>query len=115
LSSFLPRALAAARERAPRIARALLLRKANGHWRDLAAGLGCATIHVDHRAVQRATVAEIRASGYPVLAYTVNDPVRALELLRWGVAAVFSDVPDAILAAIAAAPSCAAQRTETVP
>jgi glycerophosphoryl diester phosphodiesterase len=104
LSSFLPQALVAARARAPGVARALLLRKAGGRWRGLAAALGCATIHIDHRALQRSAVAEIRAAGYPVLAYTVNDPARAVELLHWGVASVFSDVPDVILAAIAAHP-----------
>jgi glycerophosphoryl diester phosphodiesterase len=123
LSSFLPQALAAARDRAPRVARGLLLRKARGRWRSLAAASGCATIHIDHRALQRSTVAEIRAEGYPVLAYTVNDPERAVELLRWGVTSVFSDVPDTILAAIAAdpsraaaaLPSAAALRAEAVP
>lgn len=109
LSSFLPQALAAVRDRAPRLARGLLLRKAGGRWRSLAAALDCATIHIDHRVLQRATVAEICDAGYPVLAYTVNDPARAVELLHWGATSVFSDIPDAILAAIAADPAGAGE------
>ena len=46
-------------------------------------------------------MAEIRESGYGCLAYTVNDAGRAIELFGWGVNAVFSDVPQVILAAIA--------------
>ena len=41
----------------------------------------------------------VRAAGYPVLAYTVNDPARARHLFDWGVTSVFSDAPDIILAA----------------
>ena len=44
-----------------------------------------------------ARVAAIRAAGYPLMAYTVNDPARARLLYAWGVTSVFSDVPDNIL------------------
>jgi glycerophosphoryl diester phosphodiesterase len=40
-----------------------------------------------------ALVAEVREAGYPLLAYTVNDPGRAHTLFGWGVTSVFSDVP----------------------
>jgi glycerophosphoryl diester phosphodiesterase len=55
------------------------------------------SIHADHRHLRPAIVAEIRDSGYAVLAYTVNDAARARELFGWGVASVFSDVPHMIL------------------
>jgi glycerophosphoryl diester phosphodiesterase len=97
ISSFLPAALAAARDRVPAIARGLLLRDRPPDWRVLAEGLGCATIHADHQYLRPATVAEIRDWGYSVLAYTVNDAARARELFAWGVASVFSDVPHMIL------------------
>jgi glycerophosphoryl diester phosphodiesterase len=48
-------------------------------------------------------VADLRdlvARGVPVLLYTVNDPTRARELLDAGASAIFTDVPDAILAAL---------------
>jgi len=98
ISSFLGEALAAARDRAPAIARGLLVGAFPRNWRLRAHRLGCATINADHRRLRAATVAEIRESGYSVLAYTVNDAARARELFAWGVASVFSDVPHVILA-----------------
>ena len=40
----------------------------------------------------------MKATGLPLLAYTVNDPARARALFEMGVDGVFSDAPDAILA-----------------
>lgn len=102
ISSFVPEALAAARERAPAVARGLLVKALAGHWRRLAEALGCAAVGADHRLLRPASVAEIRKAGYSALAYTVNEPARARELLDWGVASVFSDVPHVILAALPA-------------
>jgi glycerophosphoryl diester phosphodiesterase len=99
ISSFLPEALAAARDRAPGIARGLLFRAVPRNWRVRAEALGCVTIHAEQRRLRPAIVAEIRRSGYDVLAYTVNDAARARELFAWGITSVFSDVPHMILAA----------------
>ena len=63
------------------------------NWRGLAERLGCAAIHADHRRLHPTLVAEIREAGYPLLAYTVNDPAQAHTLFGWGVTSVFSDVP----------------------
>jgi glycerophosphoryl diester phosphodiesterase len=93
ISSFRVKALAAARVRAPEIARGILFRVIPRNWRILADRNGCATIHADHRRLRPAVVAEIRRSGYPLLAYTVNDPERAKTLYDWGVTSVFSDAP----------------------
>ena len=102
ISSFVTDALTGALDRAPAIARGLLVRAPAGNWRRRAEALGCTTINADHRLLRPAVVAEIRRAGYSVLAYTVNDVARARELFDWGVAAVFSDVPHIILAAVAA-------------
>ena len=93
ISSFHQEALAAAQAGAPQIARGILFHAVPKNWRLLADSLGCATIHVDHRNLHSALVAEIRGSGYPVLAYTVNDAARAHTLFGWGVTSVFTDVP----------------------
>jgi glycerophosphoryl diester phosphodiesterase len=93
ISSFLPEALSAARTRTPEIARGILFRIIPKNWRAHAERLGCATIHADHRRLHPATVAEIRRSGYSLLAYTVNGSGRANTLFDWGVTSVFSDVP----------------------
>jgi len=105
ISSFVPDALEAVRQRAPAIARGLLLRSATGkRWR-CADALGCATVNVDHRHLHPAVVAEMRKAGYSVLAYTVNDEGRARELFEWGVSSVFSDVPQMIFPQLPVGPS----------
>jgi glycerophosphoryl diester phosphodiesterase len=99
ISSVSQKALAAAQACAPRIARGMLFRAVPKNWRVLAERFGCATIHADHRRLHPSLVAEIRESGYPLLAYTVNDPRRADTLFGWGVTSVFSDVPHILFAA----------------
>jgi glycerophosphoryl diester phosphodiesterase len=100
ITSFAADAIGAVRERAPRIACGLLLKTAaRNRWRR-AQALDCATVNADQRHLRPTTVAELRKAEYAVLAYTVNDAARALELFEWGVSSVFSDVPDVILAAI---------------
>ena len=96
VSSFLPSAVAALRELAPQIPRGVLFRFIPRGWAELAQRLGCTMIGADHRRLRPRRVAAIRAAGYPVAAYTVNDPGRARLLFDWGVTSVFSDAPDII-------------------
>jgi glycerophosphoryl diester phosphodiesterase len=101
ISSFQRGALGAARDRAPHIARGILFRRIPKNWRGIAAGLGCTTIHADQQRLRPALLSEIRRAGYPLLAYTVNDPERAKILFAWGVNSVFSDVPHRLRRAVA--------------
>jgi glycerophosphoryl diester phosphodiesterase len=73
-----------------------LFRSIPKRWRAVAEKLGCTTIHAEHRRLSPAIVADIRAAGYPLLAYTVNDPARASALFAWGVTSVFSDDPQSL-------------------
>jgi glycerophosphoryl diester phosphodiesterase len=98
ISSFLEEALSASRAYDPSIATGLLFRAVPTNWRVRAERLGCSTIHADHHRLHPALVAEIRETGYALLAYTVNDAARARTLLGWGVTSVFSDVPHIIRA-----------------
>jgi glycerophosphoryl diester phosphodiesterase len=102
ISSFLEEALSEVRACNPSIARGALFRDVPDNWRVRAEKLGCATIHADHRRLHPALVAEIREAGYALLAYTVNDAVRARTLFGWGVTSVFSDVPHIIRAGVEA-------------
>ena len=101
ISSFQRAALAAARDRAPHISRGILFRRIPKNWRNIAAQLGCVTIHADQQRLRPAVLPEIRRAGYPLLAYTVNDPERAKALFDFGVKSVFSDVPDRLHGATA--------------
>ncbi len=105
VSSFLPSALAALRELAPQIPRGLLFRFIPRGWAELALRLGCTMIGADQRRLRPSRVAAIRAAGYKLAAFTVNDPARARLLFDWGVTSVFSDAPDIIRAGIMPAAS----------
>lgn len=94
LSSFREAALEAAAGVCPAWPRGLLVERVPRDWRGRAERLGCAALHANHRTLTPARVAALKAGGLVVLAYTVNDRRRAGDLWRWGVDAVFSDVPD---------------------
>jgi len=96
VSSFLPSALSALNELAPQIPRGVLFRLIPRGWAELALRLGCTMIGADHRRLRQRRVAAIRAAGYELAAFTVNNPVRARLLFDWGVTSVFSDAPDLI-------------------
>ena len=98
VSSFDVPALEAMRDVAPRWPRGLLLKELKGDWRGALDRLGAATLNLDHRPLDAGKAALARQSGRPVLCYTVNDPSRARQLFAWGIAAVFTDRPDALLA-----------------
>jgi glycerophosphoryl diester phosphodiesterase len=100
ISSFLPDAVATAAERMPKIPRGMLWRKLPRGWRQIAANFGCTTIHLGQADLTQTIAAEVRAAGYPLLVYTVNDAAGARQLFGWGVTSVFSDAPDIIAAAL---------------
>lgn len=96
ISSFLAGAVEGAAMSMPAIPRGMLWRQLPRNWRGIAERLGCATIHCGQANLTKKEAAEVCRAGYPLLAYTVNDASRARELFAWGVASVFSDVPDII-------------------
>jgi glycerophosphoryl diester phosphodiesterase len=100
ISSFSADSLAAARQTASQIPRGFLTLKFTKDWAAQLRQLDCATYHLLDRRFTEARTRAIREAGYRALAYTVNDPKRARELLSWGVESVITDNPDRILAAI---------------
>lgn len=66
------------------------------NWLELAEYLDAATIAVNGNTVTREQVEDVIDTGKPVLAYTVNDPIKARELQGWGVDSFFTDEPDII-------------------
>jgi glycerophosphoryl diester phosphodiesterase len=101
IPSFEQEAVAEAAMRLPAVPRGMLWRKIPRDWAGIAAQLGCATIHADQAYLSRPSAAAVIDAGYPLLAYTVNDLARAMELFGWGLTSVFSDSPGIILAALA--------------
>lgn len=97
VTSFEVAALEAIKALAPQWPRGVLLQKLDGEWWRLLDRLDAAVFILDHRPLSEKSVAAALQGGRPVLCYTVNDPNRARDLFSWGVAAVFTDKPDAIL------------------
>jgi glycerophosphoryl diester phosphodiesterase len=97
VSSFKERALEGVREAAPELPRGLLLNDVPPDWRARAERLGCVTIHCNHKKLAPAQARAIVEAGFPLLAYTVNDPARAEALFGWGVATIITDCPDRLL------------------
>ena len=95
-SSFSVDALAAARDAAPHVSRGILFDRVPLDALRIARSLGCVSVHASQRRLDHATIQRIHDDGYAVLAYTVNDPARARELVGLGVDALFTDRIDLI-------------------
>jgi len=96
LSSFSIEALEAAQHAVPELPRGLLLDEWRDDWRELTTRLGCVSIHLNHKLLDKARVRELKAAGLHILVYTVNNPQRADTLLRWGVDTICTDRIDQI-------------------
>jgi glycerophosphoryl diester phosphodiesterase len=99
ITSFSPESLMAARAAAPGFPIGLLSRTLPGDWRARLEALDCRVFVCLHRRLTRRTVAALGDAGVTIVAFTVNEPWRAVELLDWGVASIVSDDPAAVLAA----------------
>lgn len=95
-SSFEREALAAARRVVPDVPRGYLLDRVPPTWRDDLEALGCVALHTNHKHLTRELAAEVKAAGYWLFCYTVNEPERARELFEWGVDAFCTDRIDLI-------------------
>lgn len=97
LSSFSFEALRQALEAAPGLPRGMLYEAVPDDWRAQAVdALDCVSLHADHTQLDEPLVRAIKTTGLRILAYTVNDPARALQLARWGVDAICTDRIDLI-------------------
>ncbi|MGZ8294187.1 MAG: glycerophosphodiester phosphodiesterase [Telluria sp.] len=96
-SSFSLRALEAAAEAAPDIPRALLVKETPPpDWARQAGAVGAVALHASQKKLTRAFVRQVKDAGLGMFCYTVNDPIRAREILEWGVDAFCTDRIDLI-------------------
>ena len=91
LSSFSAVALRAARTAAPELPRAIAFEGLPDDWEGLARELDVLSVHVDHTKLTEAQAHAVKAAGFGLFCYTVNDPERARTLLSWGVDAICTD------------------------
>ena len=94
LSSFSVEAVAAARDAAPDLPRALLLDALTPGWFEQAQALGCVAVVADFELFDAALVGRLHVAGLLAMAYTVNDAAVAERLFSWGVDALFTDAVD---------------------
>ena len=67
------------------------------NWAELVEYLKVSTINLNGNKVNRNQIEDAVDMELPVLAYTINDPLKARELQSWGVDGFFSDEPDIII------------------
>jgi glycerophosphoryl diester phosphodiesterase len=97
ISSFKTESLLAASALLSDCPHALIVDDVPDDWRDCLAALACTALHCTGEGLTRELAREIRAAGYALRCYTINDVDTARKLFDWGVEAVFSDYPDRIL------------------
>lgn len=96
LSSFSLAALESARDAAVDLPRAFLMSELPPGWDPLARSVDASAIHTNHKHLTPALAQAVREAGFGLFCYTVNEPVRARELLEWGVEAFCTDRIDLI-------------------
>lgn len=90
-SSFSFDALQAAQRQAPEIPRGFLLDRIPSDWQARLEQLEAVALHTNHKHLTAELADAVKAAGYGLLCYTVNDPERAKEIVRWGVDAFCTD------------------------
>jgi glycerophosphoryl diester phosphodiesterase len=91
LSSFSLAALLAAQEAAPELPRGYLVEEIPADWESKMKRLECLALHGDHRKLAEEQAKAVRAAGYSLLCWAVNDPAAARRLLDWGVDCLVTD------------------------
>lgn len=95
-SSFSFDALAAAKEVAPGIPRGYLVDVVPSDWRMQLDRLDAIALHTNHKNLSEKCAQAVKDAGFGLFCYTVNEPVRAREILSWGVDAFCTDRIDLI-------------------
>jgi len=96
LSSFSVAALSAARRAAPQLPRAWLVEAVPADWQGPLKQLDAVALHARAEGLHAEQAHRVRAAGYGLLCYTVNDPAQARALAAMGVDAICTDRLDQI-------------------
>ncbi|MBV8667305.1 MAG: glycerophosphodiester phosphodiesterase [Burkholderiaceae bacterium] len=95
-SSFAFEAVQAAQQAAPQVPRAFLMDRITPDWRERLQTLHAVALHTNQKHLTLELAQAVKAAGYGLFCYTVNDAVRARELLAWGVDGFCTDRIDLI-------------------
>lgn len=97
ISSFSPQVLRLVRKISPSSLIGVLLDEWQTDWQHFCIEVNATSVNINQALLTAERVKEIKQQGYLLLTYTVNNIERAHQLLSWGVDAIFSDCPHAIL------------------
>ncbi len=96
LSSFSVDALRAAQLAAPQVPRGLLVEAVPADWRARLDELGAVALHAKASVLTAAQAGAVKAAGFGLMVYTVNEPAQAREMFDIGVDAICTDRLDLI-------------------
>jgi glycerophosphoryl diester phosphodiesterase len=100
ISSFQHVSLETALDMMPEWPRGLLIDEYLKSWKEVADYVKASTVNINGNTAKPDEIEEYVEYNKPVLAYTINQPDKARQLLRQGVDSVFADNPDVILEAV---------------
>ncbi|MBV8633432.1 MAG: glycerophosphodiester phosphodiesterase [Burkholderiaceae bacterium] len=95
-SSFSYAAVQAIYRAQPKVPRAWLVDSIPSDWRDKLAAVQAVALHTNHKNLTLELAAEVKAAGYGLFCYTVNERERATEIRGWGVDGFCTDRIDLI-------------------
>lgn len=93
LSSFNHRALRLCQQQAPHLRRGQLYESVPANWQQELQDIEAYSLHCDYLALDATLARSIKAAGYRLLCYTVNDPQAVVRHWGWGMDAIFTDDP----------------------
>lgn len=96
ISSFNHSYLLRVKTAEPAIVTAALVEKADPDPVALLQRLGAQAYNPGRNAINRKTVQAVRAAGYDVYVWTVNDEREMRKLIEWGVSGLFTDFPQVL-------------------
>jgi glycerophosphoryl diester phosphodiesterase len=100
VSSFKIECLKIAQEMRPDWPRAFISRQPQKSWRAPLKAAACVGFHCYHKRLSAKTAGEVKAAGYALACFTVNEAARAKSLFDMGVDCVVSDDPRALAEAL---------------
>ena len=97
ISSFDRAALDYCQLHAPQIQRGKLYREIPGNWQEELKQLAAGSLHCKYQHLTAQQAVAVKAQGYDLYCYTVNDPSAVSELWQWGIDAIITDYPQRFL------------------
>ena len=96
ISSFSNEVMSIVASKLPKTPKGYLTEKVDENWEKHILDTDYASIHLNHKTITNSKVELIKAKGYKILCYTVNEPLIANKLFELGIDSVFTDYPQRI-------------------